>query len=74
VFGYSLLSHVVRFMIELNRDSPVNAVRRKAAHRSLPCALVCQFDQLPSRPAHPTTNPHPALNEATPRHQTFQNP
>ena len=24
--------------------------------------------------AHPTTIPHPALNEATPRHQTFQNP
>src|SRR5450759_4757372 len=22
--------------------------------------------------AHPTTNPHPALNQATPRHQTFQ--
>jgi hypothetical protein len=23
---------------------------------------------------HPQTNPHPALNEAPPRHQTFQNP
>jgi hypothetical protein len=28
------LSHVVRFMIELNRDSPVNAGRRPTGRRS----------------------------------------
>jgi hypothetical protein len=40
-------------------------------------ALIDQpTNSLPVRPRgseaeHPTTNPHPALNEATPRHQTF---
>ena len=29
-FGYSFLNHVIKFTIELNPDSAINAVRRKA--------------------------------------------
>ena len=53
-------------MIELNRDSPVNAVGREAAHRSLPCVLVCQFDQTPLPPLN--QQPIPSRGSTKPSH------